>query len=73
MDIGNDKRLKELIKNNEDIAKDNEEKFKDAWKNYLADNSTYNWERWDKLKQVMFALKKTPDEVLALMDEAEGK
>jgi hypothetical protein len=73
VDIGNDKRLKELIKNNEDIAKDNEEKFKDAWKNYLADNSTYNWERWDKLKQVMFALKKTPDEVLALMDEAEGK
>jgi len=49
----------------------NEEKFKDAYCNYLADDSDYNWQRWDKLKQVMFAMGKTPKEVEALMNEAE--
>ena len=51
----------------------NEEKFKEAWTNYLADSSDYNWQRWDKLKQVMFAMGKDPAEVEALMNEAEGK
>ncbi len=51
----------------------NEDKFKEAWTDYLADDSNYNWQRWDKLKQVMFATGKTPDEVETLMNEAEGR
>ena len=49
----------------------NEEKFKEAWVNYLADDTDYNWQRWNKLKQVMFAMGKNPDEVTELMNEAE--
>ena len=54
------------------MPKSNEEAFKDAWKNYLANDSQKNWERWDKLQQVMFAMGKSPDEVTALMDEVEA-
>jgi hypothetical protein len=49
----------------------NEDKFKEAWVNYLANDNNYNWQRWDKLKQVMFAMGKSSGEVEALMNEAE--
>jgi len=51
----------------------NEEKFKQSWLDYLADDDGFTWQRWNKLKQVMFAMGKTPDEVTDLMNEAEGK
>lgn len=58
---------------NEEIRIENETKFKEAWKTYLADDNSLNWQNWDKLRQVMFAYGKTPDEVIALMDEAEAE
>jgi len=57
---------------NEDINRLNEAKFKEAWLQYLADDNTNNWYQWDKLRQVMFAMGKEPDEVEALMNEAEA-
>lgn len=51
----------------------NEETFQKAWLTYLADANDYNWQQWDRLKQVMFAMEKTSDQVLALMDEAEKR
>jgi hypothetical protein len=57
---------------NEDINRLNEAKFKEAWLTYLADANDYNWKCWDKLKQVMFAMGKQPDEVEALMNAAEA-
>lgn len=68
-----DKETAKLIKKNEDIHDENVKKFKDAYKNYLADDSQFNWDRWNKLRQVMFALGKTPDEVISLMDEIENQ
>ncbi len=57
---------------NEEIKIDNETKFKEAYKNCLADDNSLNWQKWNKLRQVMFAMGKTPDEVIALMDEVEA-
>lgn len=56
---------------NEKITKDNEAKFKEAYRTYLDDDSNFNWTRWDKLRQLMFAMGKSSEEVLALMDEVE--
>lgn len=53
--------------------KSNEEKYKDAYRDYLADDSVSNWQRWDKLRQVMVAMGKTSDQIIALMDEVEAK
>ncbi len=50
----------------------NEEKFKEAWVNYLADANNYNWGRWNKLRQVMFAMGKEKADVEALMNDAEA-
>lgn len=52
--------------------KTNEEKFKEAWVNYLADDNGYTQQRWNKLKQVMFAMGKNSQEVEDLMNEAEA-
>jgi len=53
----------------------NEDKFKEAWVNYSADDSdsNYFWQRWDTLRRVMFAMGKTPEQVETLMNEAEAE
>lgn len=61
------------METNENITETNEEKFKQAWLAYLADDNGFTWQRWDKLKQVMFASGKSSEEVEDLMNEAEGK
>jgi hypothetical protein len=53
--------------------KTNAEKFKEAWVRYLADDSNYNWQRWNALRQIVFAEGREPDEVEALMNEAEAE
>lgn len=61
------------METNENIKETNEEKFKEAWLNYLADDDDFTWQRWNKLKQVMFDMGKSSEEVEDLMNEAEGK
>lgn len=68
-----DEETAKLIKKNEDIHDENVKQFKESWVNYLKDDCQHTWDIWNRLRQVMFALGKTPDEVIALMDEAEGK
>lgn len=61
------------METNKNITETNEDKFKQSWLDYLADDNGFTWQKWNKLKQVMFAMGKTPGEVEDLMNEAEGK
>ncbi len=45
--------------------------FKEAWHNFLIDDSNSNWQKQDKLTQVLFAHKMTPDDIDKIMTEIQ--
>ena len=45
--------------------------FKEAWRNFLLDDNDANWQRQDKLTQVLFAHKMTSEEIDNIMSKIQ--